>query len=142
MGMLSHYDPVAQALREHLAVCGDLLALARKEADALRQPGPFPSAQIQADRKALLIRLQSSSRSVASQRKRWCQLNPPGVEMPPELAELLRSTLDTITRVLIADRENETSLLRRGLLPPRSLPRAEQLQRNFVARTYQRHARN
>jgi len=41
--------------------------------------------------------------------------------------------------VLVIDRENEESLLRRGLLPARALPRAEQSQPNFVARTYQRH---
>jgi DNA-directed RNA polymerase subunit H (RpoH/RPB5) len=42
-------------------------------------------------------------------------------------------------RVLVIGRENEENLLRRGLVPPRSLPRAEQSQPNFVALTYQRH---
>jgi hypothetical protein len=42
-------------------------------------------------------------------------------------------------RVLVIDRENEASLLRRGLLPARALPRAEQSQPNIVARTYQRY---
>jgi hypothetical protein len=137
----THHDPVSGALREHLGVCDDLLMLAQKEAEALRQLGPFPAARIQSERKELLVRLESSSRSVAAQRTRWGQLNAPGCEIPPEFAGLVQTTLDTIMRVLVIDRENEESLLRRGLLPARALPRAEQSQPNFVARTYQRHAR-
>jgi len=138
--MAANYDSIAGALREHLGVCDDLLLLAQKEAEALRQPEPFPAARIQAARKDLLVRLEVSSHLVASQRKRWCQPNASGSDTPPELAELVRTTLDKIMRVLVIDRENEQSLLRRGLLPPRSLPRAEQSRPNFVARTYQRHA--
>lgn len=108
----------------------------------MRQPGPFPAALIQAERKALLARLDSSARSVAGQRDRCSQFNAPGGETPPELADLVRTTLDTIMRVLVIDRENEANLLRRGLLPTRALPRAEQSQPNFVARTYQRHAQS
>jgi hypothetical protein len=138
--MAIHHDPVAEALREHLGVCGDLLLLAQEEAEALRQPRPFPAARIQAVRKDLLVRLESSSRLVASQRNRSGQLGVPGCESPPELVDLVRTTLDTIMRVLVIGRENEQSLLRRGLVPARSLPRAEQSQPNFVALTYQRHA--
>ena len=138
--MAIHHDPVAVALREHLGVCEDLLRLAQREAESLRQPGPFQAAQIQAERKALLARLDSSARSVASQRDRGSPLSAPGGETPPELADLVRTTLDTIMRVLVIDRENEANLLRRGLLPARALPRAEQSQPSFVARTYQRHA--
>jgi hypothetical protein len=138
--MDTHHDPVADALREHLGVCGDLLTLAQKEAEALRQSGPFPTTRIQSERKELLVRLESSLRSVAVERTRWSQLNVPGCEIPREFASLVQTTLDTIMRVLVIDRENEESLLRRGLLPARALPRAEQSQPNFVARTYQRHA--
>jgi hypothetical protein len=138
----THQDPVADALREHLGVCNGLLQLAQREAEALRQPGPFPAATIQAERKALLARLDSSARSVASQRDCCSQFNAPGGETPPELADLVRTTLDTIMRVLVIDRENEANLLRRGLLPARALPRAEQSQPNFVARTYQRHSQD
>ena len=140
--MAIQHEPVAAALREHLGVCEELLRLAQREAEALRQPGPFPAAQIQSERKALLAQLDSSSASVASQRDRCSQINAPGGETPPELADLVRTTLDTIMRVLVIDRENEANLLRRGLLPARALPRAEQSQPSFVARTYQRHAQS
>jgi len=138
MGIL--HDPVASALREHLGVCDDLLLLAQKEAEALQQPGPFPAARIQSERKELLTRLELSSRSIAAQRNRRAQMDPRDRGTPLELADLVQTTLDKIMRLLVMDRENEASLLRRGLLPPRSLPRAGQSQPNFVALTYQRHA--
>jgi hypothetical protein len=140
--MDTHGDPVFGALREHLGVCDDLLTLAQLEAEALRQPGPFPAARIQSERKELLVRLESSFRSVAAQRTRCGQLNATGSEPPRELACLVQSTLDTIMRVLVIDRENEANLLRRGLLPARALPRAEQSQPHIVARTYQRCTRD
>ena len=116
-----------------------MLVLAQEEAAALQHAEPFPAARGEATRKDLLLRLETSSRLVASQRTRWCEQNGPGCETPPELADLVRTTLDTIMRVLVIERENEENLLRRGLVPARSLPRAEQSQPSFVARTYQRH---
>jgi hypothetical protein len=138
--MTLHTEMVADALREHLGVCDELLRLAQEESDALRNPAPFPTAKINADRNNLLVRLDSSLRSVAAQRERWHQLRTPGSEADPELAELAQGALDTIMRLLVMDRENEQNLLRRGLLPARSLPRAEQSRPHFVARMYQRHA--
>ena len=117
-----------------------MLLLAQKEAEALRQPGSFPAGRIQAERKELLARLEASSRAVAAQRSRRGQSNAPGCATRPELADLVQTTLDKIMRVLVMDRENEASLLRRGLLPPRALPRVEQSEPNFIALTYNRHA--
>ena len=137
--MALHNQSVAGALQEHLDVCSDVLRLSQKESDALRAPVPFPARAIQAERKGLLARLQSSSQSVSQERNRWQQLRGPAGEADPELAALAQRALDTIMRVLVLDRENEEHLLRRGLLPARALPRAEQSQPHFVARTYQRH---
>lgn len=120
-------------------MCSDLLRLSQEEADALRNPAPFPAGAIQEKRKDLLARLRSSAQFVSKEREVWQQLRTPASETTPELAVLVQRTLDTIMRVLVLDRENEESLLRRGLLPVRALPRSEQSQPHFVARTYQRH---
>ena len=125
-------DRTVEALREHLAVCNDLLALAQKEAEALKSSAPFPMAQIRAERKGLLHRLESAMRCVAEQRVEG--------ERDPECADLVRTIQDTIMRLLVIDRENEQSLLRRGLLPMNSLPPAERSQPDFVAQVYQRHS--
>jgi hypothetical protein len=137
--MATHQHSIADALREHLGVCDDLLRLAQTEAEALRQPGPFPTARIQSERRALLRRLEASSQTLTGERLQAGGTPSRGGELSPELSDLVRTTLDTIMRVLVMDRENEQSLLRRGLLPPRALPRAEQSQPTFVAQTYQRH---
>ena len=130
---------VTGALREHLAVCHDLLALAQKESAALSDPAPFPLAPMQAERQELLSRLEFSWNSFARARAEWEQLEPGRREPVPGFAELLQSSLDTIMRVLVLDRENEQNLLRRGLLPARALPPAERQQPDFVARAYHRH---
>ena len=137
--MALHCEPVAAALEKHLGVCNDLLRLSQKEAEALRSTAPFPADAIREERKALLARLQSSMNSVSGERSRWQQARSPVQENNPELAALVQQTLDTIMRVLVLDRENEQELLRRGLLPARSLPPAAQSQPHFIARTYQRY---
>jgi hypothetical protein len=137
--MALYTERIANALQEHLEVCSGLLRLSQREADALRSPAPFPVDTIQAERKALLVRLQSSALCVSSERELWQRSRTPVSETSSELAALVQRTLDTIMRALVLDRENEEALLRRGLLPARALPRAEQSQPHFVARTYQRH---
>lgn len=130
---------VIDALQEHLAVCSELFGLAQMEADALRNPAPFPAAAIQEQRKRLLARLDASSRIVSLERQRWEHQRTVASEASPELANLVQRVLDATMRVLVLDRENEQNLLRRGLLPTAALPRAEQAQPNFVTRLYQRH---
>jgi hypothetical protein len=58
---------------------------------------------------------------------------------PPQLTRLIQESLDTIMRALVLDRENEQSLLRRGLVPVRSLPPAESARPHYVSQMYQRH---
>ena len=120
-------------------VCNDLLALANKEAEALKNAAPFPAAEIQAERKVLLKRLDSALTRMTQQRPAYGQLRTEPRGSNAQCAPLLKSAMDTIMRILVLDRENEQALLRRGLLPLRSLPPAAQSQPSYIARTYQRH---
>jgi hypothetical protein len=132
-------EEMTEALREHLGVCNALLELAHKEAQALKSPAPFPALAIQVERKALLCRLECALKLLGQKRTLW---NCSGKERgpgDPRLRRLLRTAMDTIMRVLVLDRENEQQLLRRGLLPARCLPPAEQSRPHYVARLYQRH---
>ncbi len=133
---------IASALQGHLEVCNDLLALAQKESDALSRPEPFPATALQADRKALLSRLESALTLLVRQRTLWQQSSIEGIARNPQLARLVQPALDTIMRVLVLDRENEQQFLRRGMLPARSLPPAEHARPNYVARLYLRHAQD
>jgi len=132
---------VADALREHLGVCNDLLTLAQQESEALRSPAPYPVAETRARRQELLGLLESSWRNFSSHRAQWERMHPEGGEPGPGFGALLQTVLDTIMRVLVLDRENEQGFLRRGLLPPQSLPAAGRERPDFVAGIYQRNAR-
>ncbi|MGA2662802.1 MAG: hypothetical protein ABSH34_35425 [Verrucomicrobiota bacterium] len=133
-------DEMTDALREHLGVCNALLELARKEAQALKSPAPFPAMAIQVERKALLCRLEYALKLLGQKRNLWNCSGKERAPGDPRFTRLLRTALDTIMRVLVLDRENEQQLLRRGLLPACCLPPAEQSRPHYVARLYQRHA--
>ena len=143
-------DLVTFAVQEHLDVCGRLLVLAQKEAEVLKSPMPPPSAAIQAERRALLSQLESTTRSLSDKQPLWQQLSGEQLGNKVRMNPLLQKALDTIMRVLVIDRENEQALLRRGLLPIhalhtlrplRTLPTVEQSRPSFVARLYQNHAK-
>jgi hypothetical protein len=131
---------LAGALEEHLAVCKDLLALAHKESDALKNPTPFPATALQAEKRTLLCRLESALKLLIRKRTLWQQSSMAGPPRDPHVARRLQAGQDMIMRLLVLDRENEQHLLRRGLLPARSLPPSEQSRPSYVARLYQRHA--
>ena len=127
-----------QALAAHLTVCNELLALAQKESEALKNSSPFPATMVQSERKALLIRLESALNGLVEKRNLWQQPGMEAVARDPQVARSVQLCLDTIMRILVLDRENEQNLLRRGLLPIRSLPPAEQTRPHYVADLYQR----
>lgn len=129
---------VAADLREHLAVCQELLALVQQENQLLRDPGqpsPFETYQ---RRKQLLPRLNDSLQAIRRHRAAWQQLSPAERARQPEVVPLLRQNQDLIMKLLVLDRENEQSLLRRGLVPARHLPPAGRQRPHFVADLYRR----
>jgi len=132
---------MTDALREHLGVCNALLELAHKQAEALKDPAPYPAMAIQIERKALLCRLECALTLLVQKRALWNCTRIQRVEGDARLPRLHQTALDTIMRVLVLDRENEQQLLRRGLLPARCLPPAAQSRPHYVAGLYQRHTR-
>lgn len=132
-------DSIAVAIHQHLEVCGQLLALAQKEAEALKNAPTFPIAAIQAERRTLLTQLESALDLLGRKQVLWQQLSTERRSRKVQMNQLLQTAMDTIMRVLVLDRENEQALLRRGLLPTRALPPVEQSRPNHVARLYQSH---
>ena len=134
-------DEIADVVKEHRVVCEGLLALAHKESEALKASTPFPAAEIQAERKALLARLETALARLTQERVALQQSGgADNVKSDSQVVQLVQTSLDTIMRVLVLDRENEEALLRRGLLPARSLPPAEQTRPGYVAQRYLRNA--
>jgi hypothetical protein len=128
-------------LRAHQAACRELLVLAERESQALRQGQTNLLADIHRSRKLLLPQLSNLLEKVRQHRVLWQALTAPERAAQPEIGFLVRQAQDLILRVLLLDRENEQGLLRRGLVPPREMAAVPQRQPHFVADLYRRRSR-
>lgn len=128
-------------LRAHLGLCQELLQLAERENQALREPEFGSSAfEFHQLRKVLLPRLDHSLAQMKKHRAAWQRLSPAQRQQNPEIAALLRQNQDLIMKVIVLDRENEQARLRRGLLPPGHLPPAARHRPHFVTNLYRRNS--
>jgi len=125
-------------LREHQAVCRELLALAERESQALRLSQVATLQEVYQSKKTLLPRLNESLEKVRQHRQLWHTLTAAERAAQPEIGFLVRQTQDLVMRVILLDRENEQGLLRRGLIPAREIPSAQQQRPHFVASLYRR----
>jgi hypothetical protein len=123
-------------LRAHQALCRELLALAERESQALRQGQAAALEEIHRARKPLLPRLSESLEAVRQHRLHWQRLTASERAAQPEISFLVRQAQDLVLRVLVLDRENEQGLLRRGLIPAREIPPAQQQRPHYVASLY------
>ena len=127
-------------LRSHQAVCRELLTLAERESQALRQGQIAALHEIHQLRKTLLPQLSELLEKVRQHRIVWQALTTAERASQPEIAFLIRQAQDLIMRVILLDRDNEQGLLRRGLVPAREIPSAQQQRPHFVANLYRRQA--
>jgi flagellar biosynthesis/type III secretory pathway chaperone len=125
-------------LRAHQVICRELLGLAERESQALRQSQNAALHEIYQTKKALLPRLNESLEKVRRHRIYWQGLSATERATQPEINFLVRQVQDLIMRVILLDRENEQGLLRRGLIPAREIPAAAVQRPNFVASLYRR----
>jgi flagellar biosynthesis/type III secretory pathway chaperone len=129
---------ITHDLKQHLALCQDLLAVVEREGRSLRQPEkPALSDFIQL-KKNLLPRLNQSLDTLRKHRVHWQKLSMDERARHPEIGILLRQNQDLIMKIILLDRENEQSLLRHGLVPARELPAAARQRPHFVADLYRR----
>jgi hypothetical protein len=131
-------ETIPQDLRNHLLLCQEILDLAQRENQALRDPSQPSPFEIYQNRKALLPRLNASLELLRQHRAAWQRLSVADRAQAPEIPQLIRQNQDLIMRILMLDRENEQCLLRRGLVPPRHLPPATRQRPHFVADLYRR----
>src|SRR5262245_2410085 len=125
-------------LRSHQTLCRELLALAERESQALRQEPSTSLQEVYQLRRLLLPRFNESLERIRRHRTHWQGLTPVERSGHPEVQFLIRQVQDLIMRVILLDRENEQGLLRRGLIPPRDLAIAPQARPHFVADLYRR----
>ena len=135
---MNNFPQTLTDLRAHQMICRELLALAERESQALRQNQTAVLHEVYQTRQVLLPRLNESLEKVRQHRVRWQALAVTERAAQPEISFLVRQVQDLIMRVLLMDRENEQGLLRRGLIPPREIPSVNQQRPHFVADLYRR----
>ena len=140
----SHPNPLnsaeaEQVLRDHLALCRELLAIIERENRSLHGPGPHDLEEFTQARKSLLPRLSQAYKKLKEVGFTWQQLNSAERERHAELSALIRQNQDLIMKVVLLDRENEQAMLRRGLVPSAQLPSVNRQRPNYVAELYKGH---
>jgi hypothetical protein len=123
-------------LKAQLRLYENILSIVEKENVALKQNDS--TAQAAEARKEVLPDLEASLANLKKHRERWLKLPEPTRNKHPEIAGLLRQNQDVIMKIIVLDRENEQTLLRKGLVPPRHLPSAKRNQPHYVADLYRR----
>jgi hypothetical protein len=139
---MNSFPQMIADLRAHQAACRDLLSLAERESQALRQGQTAVLSEIHQARKRLLPVLSDLLEKVRQHRILWQGLTARERVAQPEIGLLVRQAQDLILRVLLLDRENEQGLLRRGLVPPREMAAVQERRPHFVADLYRRQAVN
>jgi hypothetical protein len=132
---------LARELKNHLALCDEVLALTASENQALAGAGDYDASEFSQKRKDLMPRLDQSLISLRGWRQAWQQINPVERAGFAEVKSLFQTIQNLLMRVLLLDRENQQALLRRGLLPPRHVPALAAQQPHCVADLYRRNAR-
>ena len=133
-------DPmeIQSDLREHLGVCQELLGVVEREGAELRRPEPPTYAQFIQTKKTLIPRLTQSLDRLRRHRVQWQRFSLAERGQYPEIGALLRQIQDLIMKIIVIDRENEQTLLRRGLIPPREVPSVNRQRPHYVADLYRR----
>ena len=114
--------------------------MAEKENGLLRGETPQEAFALRGTRKNLLAQLDDSLDKIRELRIAWLKLDPAQRQAHSDIAELLRENQNLIMKILVLDRENEQTLLRHGLVPPRHVPSANKQRPHFVADIYRRNA--
>ncbi len=127
-------------LRQHEALCEELLAVVTSENGGRHGSDSAPAAETFRVKQELLPRLDQSVDRLRAHRRHWQRLDPVERARHPQVAALLRQNQDLIMKIIVLDRENEQGLLRSGLVPARQLPSANRQRPHFVADLYRRNS--
>jgi hypothetical protein len=129
---------ISDDLKTRLALCQELLQGLEREGQVLRRPDNPSLFEFHQLRKKLLPALSQSLETLRQHRMKWQQLTQEERARHPEIGQLLRQNQDLTMKIILIDRENEQSLLRRGLIPARELPSVNRQRPHFVADLYRR----
>ena len=117
-------------------MCRDLLAIVQRENRALQSTERFDIREFADARKSLLPHLLRVYKDLKEVSFIWQQLSPPERQRHVEVFSLIRQNQDVIMNIVLLDRENERTMLRRGLISEAPLPSEIRQRPHFVADRY------
>jgi hypothetical protein len=117
------------------ALCEEALALVSGEGRSLAGDNSYRPTEFNELRKRLLPKLESS---LIMLRKRRQDARP--AKHSEETLKMFQTIQGLLMKVLLLDRENQQTLLKRGLVPARYLPPVAVQRPHFVTGLYQQHA--
>lgn len=132
--MPSECAALALDLQSFCGLCEEVLALVTRESQALLNQN-YQSGEFNQKRKSLLPELESALAKLGERRKSRRQ------DVHPEEIKTLFQTIESLLmKILLLDRENQQTLLRRGLVPAKHLPPVAAQRPHYVADLYQKFA--
>ena len=135
---MSDWQDMAHSLKAHVELCERLVRLLESECRALHGDDADPTEEGRRARERLLPELERSVSALRHYRLLWQQLPPEERSRHEEIGRLARLSQELTMKVILLDRDNEQTLLRRGLVPTSQLPAANRQRPHFVAEMYRR----
>jgi len=129
---------ISDDLKARLVLCQELHEGFERERQALNSPENPLLFEFHKLRKKLLPALTRSLDALRRHRVNWQNLPHEERVRHPEVGALLQQNQDMTMKLILLDRENEQSLLRRGLVPACELPSVNRQRPHFVANLYRR----
>lgn len=127
-------------LQAFARICEDLLSLAAREHQALAGPGVYQHGEFSEKRTSLLPEIELMLRKFRNDRITWQQIPKSERERFAEPKILFQNIQGLLMKVLVLDRENQGTMLKRGLVPVKHLPSVGARQPHYVADLYRRNS--
>lgn len=136
---MSEWQDMTSSLAVHVELCERLVRLLVNENRALQGADESdPLSEGRRGRESLLPELDRSVSALRHYRLLWQKLPLEQRAQFEEINRLARLGQDLTMKVIVLDRDNEQTLLRRGLVPASQLPSANRQRPHFVAEVYRR----
>ena len=133
-------DALTLDLQEFASICEEVLSLAKREHQALAGQADYKHLDFYERRKTLLADIEVMLAKFRHHRTAWRQVSQSQREQFKDLKQQFHSIQGLLMRVMLLDRENQQTMLKRGLVPAKHVPAAAAQRPHYVADLYRRNS--
>lgn len=133
-------DALTIDLHAFAGICQEALSLARREHEALAGHADYQPVELDARRKVLLTDIEEMLPKFRRHRNAWQQVSQSEREGFGDLKGQFENIQGLLMRVMSLDRENQQTMLRRGVVPAQHVPAAAAQRPHFVTDLYRRNS--